>query len=209
MTSPLHKKHNFDPVFDSQKAFRLLLEAQSYPLRVLDLGACIEKMAGDSENSDNVAWGRDAILVLGMTLLDTEVSFAVVNGAVARCALAEEVTTLTLSGLVELFEADFIFVDKEGDVVTAIKNAKSGTLADPHKSATIVVYDSGPLDHEVAFYGPGIDGRITKRVSRRVIEAIAARDMQYYEYPQGVDLFFVSDAGDLFALPRTVRMDGN
>jgi alpha-D-ribose 1-methylphosphonate 5-triphosphate synthase subunit PhnH len=45
-------------------------------------------------------------------------------------------------------------------------------------------------------------------VSALVQKVLKLRDSQHYEYPQGVDLLFVSPEGELFAIPRGVRQEG-
>jgi alpha-D-ribose 1-methylphosphonate 5-triphosphate synthase subunit PhnH len=42
-------------------------------------------------------------------------------------------------------------------------------------------------------------------VTQAVKDAIAIRNAQYYEYPQGIDFLFASGAGELFAIPRLVN----
>jgi alpha-D-ribose 1-methylphosphonate 5-triphosphate synthase subunit PhnH len=55
--------------------------------------------------------------------------------------------------------------------------------------------------------GPGIDGQMTIRATQTVKDAIAFRDNQNYEYPQGGDMIFISDEGELFAIPRLIRIE--
>jgi len=61
MISTLSKKHNFDPVFDSQQVFRLLLEAMSNPTKVVNIKEYADKLYG----------GNPVFLALAMTLLET------------------------------------------------------------------------------------------------------------------------------------------
>ena len=159
MTLQLTKKHNFDAVFDSQKVYRLVLEAMSNPGRVVRLN-------------------EYTILSVAMTLLDNEVSFCVCGNP----ALSEEIATLTLAKREALETADFIFVCNPDELKNAIERAKCGTLADPHKSATVIIQGNG-LEKD----------------------AIALRDAQNYEYPQGIDLIFITDGGELSGICRSVR----
>ena len=43
---------------------------------------------------------------------------------------------------------------------------------------------------------------------KEAIKAMELRDKQKYEYPQGVDMIFASDNGDIFCIPRLVMKDG-
>ena len=163
MTLQLTKKHSFDMVYDSQKVYRLILEAMSYPGRIVNIKVYADKLYGNSPE----------LLAVAMTLLDNEVGFY------AEQALSDEIAMLTLSKKTDMESADFIFVFNYENLSEAIEKAKCGTLADPHKSATVIIYDVN-----------------LKK------QAVALRDAQNYEYPQGIDMIFISKTGDLFAVPR-------
>jgi alpha-D-ribose 1-methylphosphonate 5-triphosphate synthase subunit PhnH len=193
MISTLSKKHSFDTVYDSQKVFRLILEAMSNPARAVNISRYAGKLCG----------GQPVFLAVAMTLLDNEVSF----NTCGDDSLAEEITLLTLSKTEPIESADYIFACFPGKIKNLIENAKCGTLADPHKSATLIVRDGGGPVCRIKLSGPGIDGHITAEVTRTVEYAIALRDAQNYEYPQGVDMLFVSNEGRLFAIPRLTRME--
>ncbi|MCL2519345.1 MAG: phosphonate C-P lyase system protein PhnH [Oscillospiraceae bacterium] len=182
MTLQLTKKHNFDVVFDSQKIFRLILEAMSNPTRIVN----ISKYGDDS-----------VFLTVAMTLLDNEVSFNTCGNE----TLSEEISSLTLAKRESLEYADFIFASD----INCIENVKCGTLADPHKSATVIIRNDGEPACQLTFEGPGINDRAMVQVTQIVYDAVTLRDAQNYEYPQGIDLIFVSGAGELFAIPRLVK----
>jgi len=193
MTLQLTKKHDFDMVFDSQKVFRLVLDAISSPGKVVDIKETADKLFGRNR----------VLLTLAVTLLDNEVSF----NACDNDSLTEDITSLTLAGWERVEAADFIFINDPDHMEYVIKNAKYGTLADPHKSATIIVQnDNEPVDRMI-LSGPGIDGQIEVSVSNTVKNAVLIRDAQNYEYPQGIDFLFISGAGELFAIPRLTRME--
>ncbi len=186
----LSRKHSFDEVFDSQSVFRLVLEAMSNPSRVVSVKAYSDKLYGE----------HPAMLALGLTLLDNEVSFH----SCENHALSDEIVSLTLARRAGLALADFVFVCSSADLPEVLKNVKCGTLSDPHKSVTVVIQDDGSPICEMLLYGPGIDGRIAVMVSETVKTALQLREEQCYEYPQGIDLLFVTGSGELFALPRLV-----
>jgi len=193
MTSTLLKKHSFDTVFDSQKVFRLLLEAMANPTRIVHINEYANKLHGEFP----------AFLALAMTLLDNEVCFC----AYGNQLLSDEIASLTLAKREGIDSADFIFVRDPGDIKTVIENGKSGTLSDPHKSATVFIVNDDEPNLWATFFGPGIDGRKTIRTSGTVRDAVVIRDAQGYEYPRGVDLVFVSGKGELTAVPRLTRME--
>jgi alpha-D-ribose 1-methylphosphonate 5-triphosphate synthase subunit PhnH len=187
------KKYSFDTVFDSQKVFRLILDAMSNPMRVVNIKEYSDKLHGD----------HPVFLAVAMTLLDNEVSFHEGEDN----SLTDEIASLTLAKREDIKEADFIFVINPDGVEQAIKNAKCGTLSDPHKSATIIIQNDGVPVCRLTFTGPGINGKVEAQVTQTVNDAIIARDAQYFEYPQGIDLIFVSSEGELFAIPRLTEME--
>jgi alpha-D-ribose 1-methylphosphonate 5-triphosphate synthase subunit PhnH len=193
MISALSKKHSFDTVFDGQKVFRLILEAVSNPARIVNISEYANKLPGD----------RRAFLAVAMTLLDNEVSF----NSCGDGALSDEIASLTLAVRGEIESADFVFIGYPNDIKDAIENVKCGTPADPHKSATVVIRNGNGSTYPMKLSGPGIDGHTTVQVTRTVKYAVTLRDARNYEYPQGIDMLFVSNNGELFAIPRLTRME--
>ena len=194
MTSTLSKKHNFDAVFDSQKVFRLILEAMSGPTRVINMNEYAGKLFG----------ANPVLLAVAITLLDNEVSFNTCENQ----ALSDEITSLTLAKKETTENADYIFVNNLCYMEYAIEKARFGTLSEPHKSATVIIQNSGISAHCLMLSGPGIDGQAEVMVTQTVKDAITTRDAQNYEYPQGIDMIFVSSNGDLFSIPRLVTISG-
>lgn len=186
----MKKLHSFDEVFDGQKVFRKLLEAMSNPGRSVSIAEQAEKMYGKNKTA----------LVLAMTLLDNEVSFCAWNNQ----ELSENISLLTLSGATALEEADFIFVEKAEDLPEVIQNAKCGTLEDPQKSATIIMEAEENGTITKSLYGAGIDGILQLEMPDAAVKAMELRKQQNYEYPQGIDMIFVTDSGNLFCIPRLV-----
>ena len=193
MMSALLKKHNFDEVFDGQKMFRLILEAMSNPGRVVNIKEYTNKLFGDCAE----------FLAVAMTLLDNEVSF----NADEMESFSNEIVSLTLAKQEKVELADFIFVCDLKDIRGVIESAKYGSLSDPHKSATVIIQNNGSPSCSLTLSGPGIKGHIKVQTSQTIEIAIALRDMQCYEYPQGIDFLFISDEGELLAIPRLTRME--
>ena len=181
----------FDEVFDTQAVFRLLLEAMSNPTRTVSIAPQKEKMFG--------TYG--AFLALGMTLLDNEVTFCTCQDA----SLQEDLLLVTLSQPTAIQEADYIFILNSHTLSAAFVQAKCGTLVDPHRSATLLIRDSGEKEHTVSLYGPGIDGTTAFCCTETVRQALELREQQEYEYPMGVDMIFVTDDGEITCIPRLVR----
>jgi alpha-D-ribose 1-methylphosphonate 5-triphosphate synthase subunit PhnH len=190
MTLQLTKKHSFDAVYDSQKVYRLILEAMSNPGHIVNIQEYADKLYG----------GYPTFLAVAMTLLDNEVSFHVCGNH----PFADEIASLTLAKKVDIENADFIFTSNPNVIECAIENAKYGTLTDPHKSATVIIQNDGKPNCRLTLSGPGINGQIEVATTQIAKDAVAIRDAQNYEYPQGIDLLFISGAGELLAIPRLV-----
>ena len=191
MISTLSKKHRFDTVFDSQKVFRLILEAMSNPSRVVNISEYADKLYGD----------HPAFLAVAITLLDNEVSF----NTCGNHSLSDEIVLLTLAKREQIESADFVFVCEPHDTKNVIENVKCGTLSDPHKGATVIIQNNGCSVCRLTLSGPGIDGHKDIQVTQTVKNTIAMRDMQHYEYPQGIDLIYISSDGSLTAIPRLIH----
>lgn len=186
--------HSFDEVFDSQVVYRKLLEAMANPCRRLSVREQADKMYGD-----------DAILLaFAMTLLDNEMTFNTCGDTV----LASDIALLTLAQNTDTDKADFIFVSDCSELENVFTKAKCGTLADPQLSATIIIRYSDDEYEKERLYGAGINGTVEIMLPKEAIKAMELRDKQKYEYPQGVDMIFASDNGDIFCIPRLVMKDG-
>jgi len=192
MISTLSKKHSFDLVFDSQKVFRLILKAMSNPARVVRIRKYADALFGD----------QPMFLALAITLLDNEVSFNTCENQ----SLSAEITSLTLTRRAGLESADFVFVSNPNRIKEVIGNVKHGTLSDPHKSATVIIRNDDEPNRLLTLSGPGIDCCVEILASNTVVDAILCRNEQNYEYPQGIDLIFISSAGELLAIPRLVSL---
>jgi alpha-D-ribose 1-methylphosphonate 5-triphosphate synthase subunit PhnH len=192
-----------DLVHDTQWAFRRIMEAIARPGSIVDLG-------GEAAHIDIDVPLNKAILLVALTLLDSETAFAVSTAdrrdqalQVAR-GISLEIARLTYARAVPVDRADFVFALGAGKSATdAIAAARQGDLLDPQLGATIVVEvwkleDEGPLLLE----GPGIE-----RSSRLGVDLdpswVAERARKNAEFPLGVDLILVDPRSRLAALPRT------
>lgn len=190
----MKKIHSFDEVHDSQQMFRLLLQAMANPLQKVDIKACADKLYGADKS----------FLAIAFTLLDNEVTFWTFDNDM----LDGSIQSLTLSEKANCAEADFIFANSGEKLICAIENAKCGTPADPHKSATVIASISNDASEMLTMSGPGIDKALTLETDPVVIDAVNARDKMGFEYPQGIDLIFVDGRNHLFAIPRLAKKEG-
>ncbi len=186
--------HSFDAVHDSQRLFRLLLRAMSNPLQKVDVCAYTDKLYGADK----------AFLAIAFTLLDNELTFCSFENEM----LDDSIQSLTLAEKASCAEADFIFAGNTSALFYAIAHAKTGTAADPHKSATIIARIGSDEDATLTMSGPGIDGTVSLVADPLVIDAVKLRDEMGFEYPQGIDLIFVDGRNHLFAIPRLAKKEG-
>ena len=185
--------HNFNEVFDGQKVFRSILDAMAMPGKIVDIHNEADKM-----------WGTyKGFLAIAMTLIDNQVSFNVCRDK----ELEEEIQTLTLSNIESTEKADFIFVTHKEEIPRIFEEAKSGTLSDPHKGATLIVKVEDIFDHQISIQGPGVEGIKVMDVPLMVTEILKKRDAMEYEYPRGIDLIFMTPTSRVFCLPRLISWE--
>jgi len=180
-------------VTTTQEVFRLLLDALANPGRPVDLNALVCEFACDGQ------W-----LAPALTLLDNETAFYW-DGLPE---LGEEIRFLSGAAQVQLEKADFVFISplsakNTSEAARILCQVKSGTHRDPHDSALIFAAAGGRADQSVTLEGPGIppDGR-SILVSAEETAWIKAREEQKFEYPCGVEIFFLRDDNTFLAITR-------
>ena len=186
-----------DPVLDSQRVFRAVLDAIAHPGRVLTLPGPDTPPAPLGGASAGVC----------LTLLDFETPLWL--DAVAATAGAQEYLRFHCGvPLVETpAQARFALIADPASM-PGLQAFDAGTDERPDQSATLVVQVGALLvGTGRRLSGPGIDGEARLGVEGRppgfwdAVRANAAR------FPRGVDLILC--AGDqIAALPRTTRVEG-
>ena len=182
----------FDPVHDSQAVHRALVKAFSYPGIPLSL---------KEEASKASVWGLPgAVVALGLTLLDPETSFSGEG--------VEVLGELTGSPQCATKDAAFVFLAKWDEPAWAslFAQASKGTLADPHRGATLIAW--APRDVPGRAWtasGPGIEKPMVLFLPGYGVW-VEARAAACQEFPLGVDLLWVRDDSSVVALPRTTRL---
>jgi alpha-D-ribose 1-methylphosphonate 5-triphosphate synthase subunit PhnH len=192
----------FDPIFDSQATFRVVLDAMARP------GAPARLPTPDPRCP--VADCRPLSAVL-LTLLDHEVSFAVVP-ATGDGATAEQVSrylaSATGSRPAPVEAADYVLA-MGGLPDGLLLSLKRGAPAYPDESATLLVLvppvaeATGPT---VALAGPGVRPGTTARLSGLTPIDLTDLATANEEPPLGVDLVLADAAGNLTCLPRSTRL---
>lgn len=187
----------FDPVFDSARVYRELVQSFSQPGRMGQLGFVKERLAGQLVASQGLAG-------IGLTLLDSGAGFHWSGQTDSPVKLF--LHRLTSAPEFPLGTAPFVFAQGLSGLDQIFGQVRQGTLLDPHEAATVVVevdkLENGEL---YQLSGPGIKDK--KFV---VLPAdngwLRGRARAVAEYPLGPDLVFVDGAGQILALPRTTKI---
>jgi len=213
---------SFNPVHDTQTAYRVLLDCMARPGTVGNLAevrGCIEFDAPLDKG----------LLLMGLTLLDGETSFAVPAEGVPE-PIAETLAgvqaflaRICSSRIEDPGRAAFLFLPG-GAAVQAIEKALRGTFIDPHLGATIIIelesLGTGAVGPGMAgsaepggswiLEGPGISATDVLSCGpddvRMLSEALRARERACSEFPLGVDLVLVDKAARVVCIPRTTTV---
>ena len=186
----------YDPVFDAQKHYRIILDSIARPgkISILD-GVELQPPAGLNKAS----------ALTGFALLNQDVSFFVETN------IEEQTHYLkinTASNTASEDSADFLFLSGQG-AVRNVEMAKPGTLRYPDTSATLILnveQISGEVESgctEIQLKGPGVDGIATvyvRGLSPEIMDAIREKNL---EYPLGIDSIITDEQNNIFCIPRT------
>lgn len=216
---------SIDLVHDTQEAYRILLNCMAHPGHTGTLAGIQDHLQVSSPISKG-------LLLLALTLLDGETSFAVprdndsTNASAAILALMEShLARICSCPITRPEQAGFLFVpylDESGfndepalfghRAREAIETACKGTFLAPHLGATIVLelerlVEASTKSPSWILEGPGIDG--TSRFSCSPKDSVAlgmiveARNNSCKEFPLGVDLVITDQEFRLICIPRS------
>lgn len=192
------RENIFDEVHDCQETFRQLLDVISNPGR----------LAFISKQADKNGFEFPVLMTLAMTLLDNETSFDVVGNE----QLAKTIADTTYSKRNKMNNAGFVFISKEcneSEINQVLSNVFPGTLIEPHTSCTLIIELSDFSGEEIQiFKGPGIKDELEIKLPLYIKKWMEIRNAQEFEYPLGVDMYFVTPKGEIMAIPRKVKMEG-
>ncbi|WP_248927621.1 phosphonate C-P lyase system protein PhnH [Paenibacillus hamazuiensis] len=205
-----NSSHGFDPIHDTQKLYRSLLDVIARP-------GTVEHAVEDAGRPSVPEGVSAAAAGIALTLLDGEVGFAVrLKG---QEGLAAYIKRMTFSREAAVDAADYIFADglaSEKEIRSVMASAKRGTLVAPDQSATVFIRVEqlaeggralpGAEVLPLRLSGPGIPGEAVCTVDGLSPVWLEERERANGEYPLGVDLFLYTEAGDLTALPRTTQV---
>ncbi len=188
----------FDPVFDSQRVFRRILGCMARPGKVDFL---VPEESGFAPDR--------AVVVVALTLLDEETTFAALGEGKDR--LARFCSLIAGSRMVPSGQADFVFVSG-AKACPEITDLCRGSLLFPDRGATVVcrVAALRSETHErgvrLRLRGPGVKGEASLGVAGLARENLAYLREANNEFPLGVDTILVSADGRVACIPRSARM---
>lgn len=213
----MQRETAYDPVFDAQEHYRLLLDAMARPGKINILQRLLLSVPAASQTVAAPVF-TDAAALVGFALLNSDVSFYV-DGPGAD--LATRYLIVNTSARPEaLEEADFVFAS--GHVPSNTVDAmKKGSLPYPEEGATLVA-SVGALatepsglgtqnghpgsDLALTLQGPGIAGKKTFFVRGLNATLIEALQQSNTEFPLGVDLILTDGDGRVACIPRSSRI---
>jgi alpha-D-ribose 1-methylphosphonate 5-triphosphate synthase subunit PhnH len=208
----MQRETTYDPVFDAQEHYRLLLDAMARPGKINTLPRLILSVPAGGIL-------KEAAALVGFALLNADVHFFV-DGAGSDVA-TRYLLVNTSARPVSLEEADFVFAS--GLASAALVEAmKKGSLPYPEEGATLVLSvaalsaeasqgpteaSQGPTEASpglaLTLQGPGINGKKTffvRGLSARLLEALQQSNV---EFPLGVDLILTDGDGHVACIPRS------
>ena len=196
----------YDPVFDAQQHYRLVLDAMARPGKINVLPRLsLQPPPGLSGGA----------ALVGFALLDADVAFCAEDG---NAAIVRYLVTNTAARPGDVTDADFVFAGGQASPAL-INEMKKGSLAYPDEGATLVLDieglasqaegvrgDAGAQGLSLTLSGPGVAGEKTffvKGLNASLLEAL--RDCNA-EFPLGIDLILTDPGFRIACIPRSSKI---
>jgi alpha-D-ribose 1-methylphosphonate 5-triphosphate synthase subunit PhnH len=190
----------YDPVFDSQRHFRVILDCMARPGKISKL----------EDVPLNVPTGITLpAALIGFALLNESTTFWI-HPSVSEAILYFKIETG--SQPTTLDKAEFLF-GAVGMDTSWVQKASTGAAEYPETGSTLIAevgeISTEPLNETMALRleGPGIDQRKTLYVSGIGTNFWQALHEKNENYPLGLDTILVTKSGYIACLPRSTRLD--
>ena len=184
----------FDKVFDTQRIYRLTLDAMARPGKVNFLSA---------RRLNPPSGLNQAAAAVALTLLDNETGFCVLP---SEQAINDYLMLNTGAAFYPVNFAEFIIVSgKENHA--QLREVCCGTLISPEKGATLIIMvdslGATASGMKLQLSGPGIKDSSYLHISGLDKENLEVISEMNQEYPLGVDVIYADNAGNVACVPRS------
>ena len=186
-----------DGVLTAQRVFRSIMDAFSHPLQSYFIDV--------NPKNNPLINGRDTVIkLISLVFFDNNVSFY----AHGDDALAGEIRELSLAEHTDIESANYVIIKNPEDF-NLFNKIRIGTLADPHKGATVIaIMPEIRGNIPVCAEGPGIKGKQVFHLNGRAADFLKQTAALDTEYPQGFETIFATGSGEISAVPRRVKITG-
>ena len=185
-----------DPVQDSRRTFRAILDAMSHPGRIVTMDNLFSPPA-----SLNLASAAVCLTLLDFeTTLWTDLKPKASGIGWLRFHCGCSIVT-------HPSEAVFALITRS-DTMPALNKFKAGNDESPESSTTLIIQTGGLSSTDgTRLTGPGIETFLTLNVEGLTKRFWQDRQSQFEMFPLGVDIVFTWE-NRLAALPRTTEVEG-
>ncbi len=202
----------FDAVRDTQKVFRVLLDALSHPGKLYELPR-VGFVFGSARTRSSAFDQFQALGAVLATLLDHEVTFCLLGQDDAVYELNAQIADLTSSHSADREQANYV-VSLQAPTASLVSQLNSGNLLYPDTSTTLIclvsdLATSSPGQHNgtlLALEGPGVAERQMVWVADIDAAFFNALSAVNARYPLGIDIICIAASGRVVGLPRSSQL---
>ncbi|NWJ47216.1 MAG: phosphonate C-P lyase system protein PhnH [Chloroflexi bacterium] len=203
----------FDHTRDSQKIFRVMLDALANPGQVFHLPKTGDFFGNTLPNSSRNYAHFETLGAFLATILDHEVTFCLLGDETIAADLSSVICTSANCRSVPRDKADYVFT-LQPPVASLPAQLKPGNLIYPDSSATLICLvpdllgenPEGKKGALLELSGPGV------KLGQRLW--VAGTNATFFvslgevnaAYPLGIDVFWLTPGGVLVGLPRSTRL---
>lgn len=186
----------YDPVFDAQMHFRLLMDSMARPGKLNTLNGV---------HIQSPALLNPASALIGLALLNADVTYFAAQNA---DEITDYFVTNTASRPASIDEADFVFLSGNQGAQLLI-DAKIGTLSYPETNAFVIIdveiISAEPITNAlpITLAGPGVKGQITVFVGGLNPDLLLTIRQKNAEYPLGLDTILTDRSDQILCIPRS------
>lgn len=202
----------FDAVRDTQKVFRVLLDALSRPGQLYDLPR-VGFVFGSARTRSSMFDQFQPLGAILTTLLDHEVTFCLLGQDDAVHDLSVQIADLTSSHSTGREQANYV-ITLQAPEASLVSQLNLGNLLYPDTSTTLIclvadLASTAPDERNgtlLALEGPGVAERQTIWVADTDATFFNALSAVNARYPLGIDIVWITPSGRVAGLPRSTQL---